>query len=302
MIGGLFFPAHASVANREQIILVEMLSELLARDYTYVVYHPCDKAGLAPHVLQTVAKQGFRNIAPNGARPIYAVDMRSPVIIFKNADPLIKHPLNKRPAVLSALEQAHDRLLRILTEIYPSELVLSYNSDIMYHKMIHLIARINRVSPTPYETKSYGEYMAVPFGKVLEGSAVPNTVTKALHTEKYFYEDLSGFTIEEKSYYSTLENQIRTIKSFNRPVILIDDLLDRRKRAVSVYRRRQPEAKGDAGRSLRYDPFAEPRAAVRGAFFLRKDLQCALLRFFDDCFNQRAGDSQNPGGGIPEDF
>ena len=42
--------------------------------------------------------------------------------------------------------------------------------------------------------------------------------------------------------------------------------------------------------------------AVRGAFFLRKDLQCALLRFFDDCFNQRAGDSQNPGGGIPEDF
>ncbi len=225
VIGGLFFSAHASVANREQIILVEMLSELLARDYTYVVYHPCDKAGLAPHVLQTVAKQGFRNIAPNGARPIYAVDMRSPVIIFKNADTLIKHPLNKRPAVLSALEQAHDRLLRILTEIYPSELVLSYNSDIMYHKMIHLIARINRVSPTPYETKSYGEYMAVPFGKVLEGSAVPNTVTKALHTEKYFYEDLSGFTIEEKSYYSTLENQIRTIKSFNRPVILIDDLL-----------------------------------------------------------------------------
>lgn len=46
VIGGLFFPAHASVANREQIILVEMLSELLARDYTYVVYHPCDKAGL----------------------------------------------------------------------------------------------------------------------------------------------------------------------------------------------------------------------------------------------------------------
>ena len=27
--------------------------------------------------------------------------------------------------------------------------------------------------------------MAVPFGKLLEGSAVPNTVTKSLHTEKY---------------------------------------------------------------------------------------------------------------------
>ena len=36
---------------------------------------------------------------------------------------------------------------------------------------------------------------------------------------------MSDFTIEEKSYYSTLENQVRTIKSFNRPVILVDDLL-----------------------------------------------------------------------------
>lgn len=66
---------------------------------------------------------------------------------------------------------------------------------------------------------------AVPFGKLLEGSAVPNTVTKSMHTEKYFYRDVSDFTIEEKSYYSTLENQVRTIKSFNRPVILVDDLL-----------------------------------------------------------------------------
>lgn len=225
VIGGLFFAAHSTITNREQIILVEMLSELLARDYTYVVYHPCHEAGLDDALLRTVTKQGFRKISPGSGRPIYAVDMRSPVIIFKNTDTLIKHPLNKRPAVLAALEQAHDRLLRILTEIYPSELVLSYSSEIMYHKMIHLIARLNHVAPVPYAVKSYGKYMAVPFGKVLEGTAVPNTVTKALHTEKYFYEDISGFTIEERSYYSTLENQIRTIRSFNRPVILVDDLL-----------------------------------------------------------------------------
>ena len=67
--------------------------------------------------------------------------------------------------------------------------------------------------------------MVVPFGKVLEGVAVPNTVTKALHTEKYFNRDVSAFTIEESSFYSTLEDQVRTIKSFNRPVILVDDLL-----------------------------------------------------------------------------
>lgn len=225
VIGGLYFSERSGITNLEQIILVELLSQLLAKDYTYVVYHPCDEAGLSPETLRVVEKQGFVNIAPKGARPIFAVDMRSPVIIFKNVDTIIKHPLNKNEAVLAAVEKAHDKMLSMLTSIYPGELIISYNSGIMYHKIINLIARINDVSPLPYAQKAYGKYMAVPFGKLLEGSAVPNTVTKSMHTEKYFYRDVSNFTIEEKSYYSTLENQVRTIKSFNRPVILVDDLL-----------------------------------------------------------------------------
>ena len=225
VIGGLFFNSESRLTNLEQVILMEMLSELLAKDYTYVVYHPCDKAGLSSSIVSTVTKQGFVNIAPKGSLPIFAVDMRSPVIIFKNVDTVIKHPLNKNEAVLEAVEKAHDKMLSMLTSIYPGELILSYNSGILYHKIINRIAQINDVSPVPYEQKAYGKYMAVPFGKLLEGAAVPNTVTKSMHTEKYFCRDVSDFTIEEKSYYSTLENQIKTIKSFNRPVILVDDLL-----------------------------------------------------------------------------
>lgn len=225
VIGGLYFSSKSTVTNLEQTILVEMLSELLAKDYTYVVYHPCHEAGLSRRIVKAVEKQGFVNISPDGAKPIYAVDMRSPVIIFKNVDTVIKHPLNKNEIVLRAVENAHNKLLKILKEIYPGELIVSYNSGIMHHKMINLITKINGVSPIPYEKKSYGNYMVVPFGKVLEGVVVPNTVTKTMHTEKYFTRDVSEFTIEESSFYSTLENQVRTIKSFNRPVILVDDLL-----------------------------------------------------------------------------
>ena len=206
-------------------MLVEMISELLSRDYTYVVYHPCHQTGLDKNIVDIVKKQGFVNIAADGTKPIYAVDMRSPVIIFKNVDTMIKHPLNKNEAVLEAVEKAHNRLLKVLTSIYPSELIVSYNSGIMHHKMINLIARLNGVAPVPYKDKAYGSCMVVPFGKVLAGVAVPNTVTKTLHTEKYFSRDVLDFTVEESSFYSTLENQIRTIKSFNRPVILVDDLL-----------------------------------------------------------------------------
>ena len=67
--------------------------------------------------------------------------------------------------------------------------------------------------------------MSVPFGKALADVVVPNTVTKALHTEKYFTSDLKHFTIAEAKDYSTLDNQARTLHSFNRPIILIDDLL-----------------------------------------------------------------------------
>ena len=40
-----------------------------------------------------------------------------------------------------------------------------------------------------------------------------------------FSPTLDSFTIEEYPMYATIPNQIKTIKSFNRPVILVDDLL-----------------------------------------------------------------------------
>ena len=187
------------------------------------------KAGLSSSVcfvtMETMEKQGFVNIAGEGTEPIYAVNMKAPVIIFKNVETIIKNPLNKNSRVLKAVEDAHDRLLSVLTDLYPGELILSFNAGIMHHKMISLIARINGVSPVPGREKVYGPYMAVPFGKVLKGVVVPNTVTKALHTEKYFFRDVSDFTVEEAGHYSSLDNQVKTLKSFNRPIILVDDLL-----------------------------------------------------------------------------
>ena len=67
--------------------------------------------------------------------------------------------------------------------------------------------------------------MCVPFGKLLRGKIVPNTVTKTVHTDKVYSPDLKESSIEAFPYYSSIPNQIRTIKSFGRPVILVDDLM-----------------------------------------------------------------------------
>ncbi len=52
-------------------------------------------------------------------------------------------------------------------------------------------------------------------------------MTKSLHTEKYFTSDLRRHEIMAAPHYLDLENQVKTIKSFNRPVIIVDDLLTR---------------------------------------------------------------------------
>ena len=67
--------------------------------------------------------------------------------------------------------------------------------------------------------------MCVPFGKLLRGKTVPNTVTKTIHTDRVYSPDLSESTIEAFPNYASIPCQVRTIKSFDRPVILVDDLM-----------------------------------------------------------------------------
>ncbi|MDE6932502.1 MAG: cytidyltransferase-related domain protein, partial [Oscillospiraceae bacterium] len=73
-----------------------------------------------------------------------------------------------------------------------------------------------------------------PFGKILRGVAVPNTVTKTLHTDKVYEPDLSSFSVEAYPNYSPLADQVRTIHAFGRPVILVDDMLHDGKRIRAI--------------------------------------------------------------------
>ncbi|MBR1989409.1 MAG: phosphohydrolase [Firmicutes bacterium] len=231
VIGGLYFNRVSRISGLGQMILAEILTELLARGCTKVIYRPEGGAGLDERTRKVIEKQGFV-INDDGE---YEVDMSSPVIVFKNIDTIIKNPLSKNKRVLRAIENAHNKLLAALTDMYPGQLVLSFNSNMMHHKMIQLIARTNKVSAVPYKEKKYGPDMAVPFSSMMESLAVPNTVTKDLYTEKYFSRDVSSFTVEEQSFFSPLDNQVKTIKSFNRPVILVDNLLHKGYRMKELY-------------------------------------------------------------------
>ena len=225
VISLVYFDDSSRISGASQMLITELMTELISKDYSYAVYHPVDPAGYSDEVINALKLQGFVDISGGHSRvPLYAVSLKAPVVIFKDVETVIKAPFNKNKVVLHAIEESHNHLLGVLSSIYPNKLLLSFDTSAIQHKIINKACALNGVSQIEGESPR-GPLMAVPFGKALGDVLIPNTVTKTLLVEKYFNRTVKGFTIAESRNNSPLDTQARMIKSFNRPIILIDDLL-----------------------------------------------------------------------------
>lgn len=222
VLTGVYELPEQEIKNTKQLLLTETLAYYLEQDYGYAVYYGPAAQGTE----DVLHRQGFLP-APLAQEDIvlYLVDMRSPLTLLKNIETTIKEPFNRNERLMAVVEQSHQRLQEIMTALYPGNLVLSIDAGVMHHKMLHKITRANHVPNEPLPVRKLGKNMCVPFGKILRGMVVPNTVTKTLHSEKVYDGDIQNFTIQNFPFYATLDNQVRTIKSFDRPIILVDDLL-----------------------------------------------------------------------------
>ncbi|MEL7608448.1 MAG: hypothetical protein AAGU74_02965 [Bacillota bacterium] len=208
-----------------QLLLTEALAACLKEDYTYAIY--ADARGtLTPHVLAVLQRQGFiKTPVGHGASQVYVADMKFPLVLLRDVDTFIKEPLKSNPRVMRALDEAHYRMQLALTHLYPGNLVLSFHSKVMNTQLMDRITAHNKVPNAPTPVRNLGKCMCVPYGKILRGIAIPNTVTKTLHVEKVYDSEARNFRVTNYPFYSPLMTQIQTIKSFERPVILVDDLL-----------------------------------------------------------------------------
>lgn len=207
-----------------QLLLTEALFHALGDDCSYAVY--CPQEPPADAVTDLMLRSGFVSIpSSEDAHPILLTDMCSPVALIQNIPTTLKEPFASDRTVLAAVRQAHLRFQTSVAALYPGTVVLSLNAELIYHRLVRKIVEINGVPAEPTHPRVLGEKMCVPFGKILRGNAIPNTVTKTIHTDKVFAPDLRSFTIEAFPGYAPLDSQIRTVRSFRRPVILVDDLL-----------------------------------------------------------------------------
>lgn len=219
----LFTPVEYENADLSQILLTETLANLISRDYEYCLYNP--KLNIRNEsIIKSLRQFNFteHNISN---KVLYTVNMTTPVALNLDLENVLKEPFKTAPEIRKAYLNARERLQQAIGRMYPGELILSIDPLMLHQMMIDKITRENGVPDTQTVPRKLGAHMCVPYGDILDNSIIPNTVTKALHTEKYFASDLKSFTIKELPFYLSLEDQVRVLKSFDRELILVDTIL-----------------------------------------------------------------------------
>lgn len=224
-INGLFINETENTTLHYQRLLTETLAYCLKNDYGYGIYHHTMESRVDKALVDLIKRYGF--VTLDTRKPILAVDMTYPCTLNLDLETIIKEPFHSNEAVKAVIAKTRIRLQEALNRLYPGHLVLPFDRGIIDETLVRKICKENGVSTTPSQPRKLGDLMCVPFGNILNRAIVPNTVTKSLHVEKLFQPDMKGFTIGPYPYYLDLANQIKMIGSFNRPVILVDDLLNK---------------------------------------------------------------------------
>lgn len=225
LIDGIFIHDDANYDNLEQIILTETLSFCLAKDYDYAVFKNIIDQYPSEHIYELLRLHGFETLQySDDDNPVFVVNMDHPSVISLDIEAFIKEPFLSGH-VKKTIAKNRKKLQLALTKLYPGHLILAFDRNMIYETMTRKICEENGVSIVQTQPRILGPGMCVPFGNILKRNIIPNTITKSLHTEKFFNPDLKTYKINAYPYYLDLENQIKMIHSFNKPVILVDDLL-----------------------------------------------------------------------------
>lgn len=236
LIDGIFIDKTSSLKNLEQIILTETLAFCLAKDYDYAAFQNIIDSYYSSSLYELLELHGFVCLSNEKEhKPVYAVNMNSPCTLNLDVKTTIKEPYKNSEIVQDAILKSRKRLQMALTKLYPGNLVLSFDMTMFHDTLIKKICAENGVCTVQQAPRNLGPSICVPFGNILKRNIVPNTITKALHTEKLFAPDMKSSSIGPFLHYMDLRTQLKMIHSFNRPIILVDDLLHNGYRAKAIY-------------------------------------------------------------------
>ncbi|MGI6679004.1 MAG: HD domain-containing protein [Dehalobacterium sp.] len=232
LICGIYLGKNPEDEGLAREILNETLAYCLAREFHFAIYRNI----WDNHVYfdEILTRHGFVQLNYQPEQPVFVVNMNDPCTLMLNMEPMIKEPLRSSPTVIRRIAATRRKLQSVITQLYPGNLILTLDEKRIHEVLVEKICQENGVSTIPAQPRQLGPAMCVPFGNILNRYLVPNTVTKPLYTEKYFKPNMKDNIIAHLPYYLSLENQIKILHSFNRPVILVDDLLHKGYRIKAI--------------------------------------------------------------------
>ncbi len=217
IIDGIYTNPSEKIPELEQTLLTETLLHGLKNDFTYALYCNTLLNYDSDETSELLELHGFKKLdAADLKNHIYAVDMKFPICLTLDMQNYIKEPLISSQRLKELVSDTRKRLKLVLAKLYPNSLVLSFDVQMLQQALVEKISEISL---------SDSDYLCVPFGNVFSGKIVANVATKSLHIEKCFNYDTGDFEITQYPFYSSISKQIDVIKSFNKPVILVDDVM-----------------------------------------------------------------------------
>lgn len=203
--------------ERKSDVINETIAHGLEHDYTYAFT-------LLNQREDAFELFGFSHQS-GGVKHFYDVDMNRPISLQLDLESMIRKPYRDHPRLIETIQEVREELLKTMSSIFPRKVLLILNQSLVYEKLLPQITRANHMGYREEVPRRLGPYLCVPFGEILKKRIIPNTITKSMHTEKYFDKDFKKWRIEAFPNYMEIPDQVNMIRSFNRDVLLVDDLL-----------------------------------------------------------------------------
>ncbi|MCH4889920.1 hypothetical protein EZV73_20235 [Acidaminobacter sp. JC074] len=219
----------------DQIILTETLMHLIPQGYEYAVVKCHDPHKMNKEVKGVIVKSGFvEHRCTYSDELLFAVDMRRPVVINLDGTTRMKADYRQNESIRYMIKLVRTNLQQALVNLYPGILVLSFDRSMLYNHLIREITRRNQV--TVVDNGQVGSSICVPYGDIFKRWLLPNTITKAFHTERYYDEEILKYDVWSYPGYISIEDQARVLKAYDKPIILVDDLVDKGNRLKAINR------------------------------------------------------------------
>ena len=225
LIDGFYLTGTSKYNVMEHTIITETLAFCISNGYEFAIYNSIHTESISSSIEEALKLIGFITIDNRDNKNTYVVNMSSPIVLNMDIENIFKKPYRNNPKIVQAILESRRKLQEALAKIYPGECLLCFDNDIMQQHMLRKICVENKVTSEIIKPANLGPYMCVPYTDFMHSDIIPNTVTKSLHTEKYFYPNMNSFKVMEFPHYLDLQNQVKILKSFNRDIILVDNLI-----------------------------------------------------------------------------